>query len=295
MNRFARLKPDPIPAVSPVYEYLAEGRTREIYAEIKAQLEVPWVGVLMLAYAQYPMFFIELWRGLKPITESKTFVDGAIELREFTETAALELGGEDLRPALRSIGYAERELGEVRNIIEIFSLGNFPYVLISTIARMMIEDMPLNGSHGDFAKDRFRPSADLDAPFIMVEEHHASPYLQSVYARIKAANRLPFINSDYRALARWPSYFSAAWDALEPEIGTPKHEALCVAVHEKAVEIVDRLPNPANLNPETVRGAAETDSDLLEVRDVCRLFQNLLPGLTLNVAVFKAQLADTQG
>jgi len=54
---------------------------------------------------------------------------------------------------------------------------------------------------------------------------------------------------------------------------------------------LDRLPNPNPLDAASLRAAAETDAPLDEIRDVCRLFQYLLPGLTVNVAHFRRQLA----
>jgi hypothetical protein len=50
------------------------------------------------------------------------------------------------------------------------------------------------------------------------------------------------------------------------------------------------LPNPGGITAETLRRAAEKDAPFEEIRDVCRLFQWLLPGLVTNVAYLRAQL-----
>ena len=60
----------------------------------------------------------------------------------------------------------------------------------------------------------------------------------------------------------------------------------------RAVEAIRDLPNPGRLTPEGLRSAALRDAPLEEVRDVVRLFQWLLPGLIVNVAFFRAQLAS---
>jgi hypothetical protein len=43
-----------------------------------------------------------------------------------------------------------------------------------------------------------------------MEPHHAERQLQTLYDDLKSTIGLPFLNTDYRALARWPSYFDVA-------------------------------------------------------------------------------------
>jgi hypothetical protein len=47
---------------------------------------------------------------------------------------------------------------------------------------------------------------------------------------LKRVLNLPFVNTDYRALARWPSYWAMAWGDLRQAAGTPVHETICQAV-----------------------------------------------------------------
>ena len=45
-------------------------------------LQVPWMGVVTMGYTHYPTFFGELWRGLKPLCESRPFVEAFQGLRK---------------------------------------------------------------------------------------------------------------------------------------------------------------------------------------------------------------------
>ena len=285
-----RLRPYPAPTVGPVHEYVASGVTDEIYCDIKAALQVPWVGVLMLAYARYPTFFECLWRSLKPIVESRAFIDEAAGIRDIVERSAATFAPAPLSAPLADMGYAVRELDQIRAIIEAFSHGNFPYMMIAAIARLLIEDGALAGG-GPTAIAGGHHAPDGAVQFVMIEEHHGQAALRELYADIKATVGLPFVNSDYRGLARWPSYFEMAWRALKPHVGSPEYEALCQEIHARVFAALDRLPNPNPLDAASLRAAAETDAPLDEIRDVCRLFQYLLPGLTVNVAHFRRQLA----
>ena len=46
MPSLPRLKPDPVPAVHPVPEYVVNDDRAEWYAETKAVMQVPWMGVV---------------------------------------------------------------------------------------------------------------------------------------------------------------------------------------------------------------------------------------------------------
>ena len=136
-----------------------------------------------------------------------------------------------------------------------------------------------------------RHAPAFDVPFVLMEPHHADQPTRDVFEDVKRVLNLPFVNTDYRALARWPSYWTMAWGDLRRVAGTPAHDAICQAFHDRCVEQAEKiLPNPGDLSAATLRRAAEKDASFEEIRDVCRLFQWLLPGLVTNVAYLRAQL-----
>ena len=58
-------------------EYLVTGQHAKWYEDTKQVLQVPWMGVVTMAYAHYPTFFGELWRDLKPLCQSRTLPIGS--------------------------------------------------------------------------------------------------------------------------------------------------------------------------------------------------------------------------
>jgi hypothetical protein len=66
MTILERLKPDPIPAIHPMPEYLASGQRNRWYEDTKQVLQVPWMGVVTMAYTHYPAFFGGLFQWLLP-------------------------------------------------------------------------------------------------------------------------------------------------------------------------------------------------------------------------------------
>jgi len=49
-----RIKPAPIPPIRPVPEYLADGALQAVYDDTKAILQVPWMGVVTMAFVWTP-------------------------------------------------------------------------------------------------------------------------------------------------------------------------------------------------------------------------------------------------
>ena len=286
-NILRRLKPDPIPAIRAVPEYAATGRLAQVYDRTKQGFGVPWMGVVTMAFARYPTFYDCLWAGLEPVISIKAFRAACDTLRSTAEGEADRLGPQNVLRPLQDIGYDSREIDDIRACNEAFSAGNMPYLLIASLARHMLEGHEWHGQ-GDLVSNDEMPAHPRP---VLIEQHHADPETQSVYDDIRATLGLPFVNTDYRAFARWPSYFGMAWGDLKKTIQSSGYEEAVTRVHETALRLATGLPNETGLTAQHLQQAAGRDADLSEVRDVVRLFQWLLPGLVTNVAFLRGQLS----
>ena len=283
-----RLKPDPIPPIDPVPEYLVTGRRAELYAETKATLQVPWMGVITMALSSYETYYETLWRAVGPMMETGEAVAACARLRVEIEAEVAALLPPPMGDRLAALGYAPREVQGIREAVEVFSHGNFPYTLIVTLSRLALEaDRFPAPAPGTLFTGRHAP--DVDVPFVLMEDHHADAPLRAIYADIRDRLGLPFVNTDYRALGRWPSCFAEMWGALAPHVQTPEYEAMVARLHHRFVEEAMALPNPFGATVKDLRDAA-TSAPPGEILEVTRLFQWLLPGLCTNVAFFRAQL-----
>jgi hypothetical protein len=289
MTELLRLKPDPIPALHPVPELLAEGGLRARYEDMKAVLRVPWMGVVTMSFAHYRAFYDALWEGARPLCASREFAGACHHLRRVVEEKLSTLAPPPLRERLTEIGYAGRELQAIDEVIEIFSEGNFPYLLVATLARLLLEGGELHTSD-DIGIQAGSASPRAAGKLVLMEYHHADASTRLVFEDVKTALGLPFLNTDYRALARWPSYFALAWADLRPKLQLREYEAFVTEIHEATVAAVRSLPNHGNLRGEALRVAARSSAAEGEILSVVRLFQWLLPGLVANIAFFRAQL-----
>jgi len=274
--------------IHPVPEYLADAELARLYEATKRAFQVPWMGVVAMAHAHYRGFYGCLWAGLEPIATSQRFQDICRDLRQRTEARVDVLGLAPLSAELERRGYAPRELEEIRETIEVFSHGNYPYLLMATVSRHLLAGGDLTGAG---PLPRAASAAPVRRRPILMEAHHATAETRTLYSRIKRSLGLPFVNTDYRALARWPSYFALAWEGLEAVLRGDAHAAAAAELHEAALAAVRALPNPASLDAETLIAAADADGDRGEVTAMVELFQWLLPELCVNVACFRRQVA----
>ena len=286
-----RRPPDRIPALFPLPEYLVDGDRKDDYEDTKTVLQVPWMGVVTMAFSHYRRFYRTLWPGVRPAFQSAEFVDCASRVRALAERLAVTLRSDCLLEPLHTAGYAPRELDQIRKLISVFHFGNVPYATMATMARALLEGHELAPKDTSFSPFQGRHAPDVKVPFVLMEAHHAEGSTRAIYEDIKEQLRLPFVNTDYRALARWPTYFTSAWHALRPHVQTPEYERAIEEIHHLLVEQTAKLPNPTGLTSTALRQAATDDGALEDIRRTVELFQWLLPGLILNVACFRAQLA----
>lgn len=287
MPDLPRLKPDPIPRIHAVPEYAATGELGDLYERTKAGFGVPWMGVVAMAFAHYPRFYEALWTALEPIAGTEAFTRACADLRSCAEQEASALSAPSILHGLRNAGYDDREIAEIRDCNDVFSSGNMPYLLMASLARSLLEGR-------DWSNDS-RPGANLETGAgavkpILIEAHHADPTIAALYADIRETLGLPFVNTDYRAFARWPSYFIPAWQQLKGAVKSAAYESHVARVHDHAATLAINLPNVTGLTSSDLVAMANRDASVDEVRDVVRLFQWLLPVLAVNVAFLRKAL-----
>ena len=284
-----RFKPSPIPALNPVPEYKAQGRIKELYEETKQVLQVPWMGVVTMSLAHYQDFYETLLQATGPMLASTEAVSTYRSLRQEIEAEVQKFKPPKRSDTLLEMSYSPRELDDIRETIEVFSHGNFPYTMMATLSRMALEmdEFPTRSAAKPYEG---RHAPNVDVPFVILEEHHADDQTKAVYGSIRSTLGLPFVNTDYRGFARWPTYFRMAWGDLAPVVATKDYEDMVARLHGRFVEEASKLPNPTGAVAADIKAAATKSASIEEVLQVNQLFQWLLPGLIANVAFFREQL-----
>jgi hypothetical protein len=277
--------------VRPVPEHRADAALAQVYEDLKATLAVPWVGVITQAVAYYRPFFVEAWRRFQPSAATHYFERRCDDIR----LAAWQQMADsfEIRPQferLRALGYSERELAQIRATLDIFDYGNPKYLVLATaIKESLCHGRRLGGGSAFDVQDSMpRSPIYQTGPIpVMVEEHHVLGGLRAVYDDIKATLELPFVNSDYKAMGRWPSYLALAWGELKPCIATAPYRHARQAIHEQAIAAAQNLPHEYFMDQAAALQAGLSQEESQELMQVISLFQWLLSGLILNVTHFK--------
>jgi hypothetical protein len=176
-----RLKPDLPPVLRRVPEVVADPALRAICEETKAAFQVPWMGVVTMAFATCPTFWAELWRGLATLAASRAFVEACVAL------------------------------------IQVFSHGSMPYLLTESLARLRLEgEGPAGGEGGGAApfEGRHGPAAP-GARLVLMEPRHASAETRAL--RDRARTRLGLALGQHQPLRPRPPAKAARQDAPEGE------------------------------------------------------------------------------
>ena len=286
---FPRKKPIPVPQIIVTPEYLVKGSLKKSYTKTKLAFNVPWMGVVAMAFAKYPFFYNALWEYIHPLTKSVEFSILCKKLVIISKKKALELKPKPLIKNLKKIGYNNYEIKKIDEVNQIFTIGNMPYLIMATIARIFLGEGELLNTKS-FKKNN-RTSIKNDKDFLLlIEKHHANKSLKEIYKSIKSNLGLPFINTDYRAFARWPSYFEMSWKSFLPALLSKKYEEKVLEIHNFIIKEALLLPNPNKIKSIKIINAAKKDKKLNEIKKVVNLFQWLLPGLITNVAFMREQI-----
>ena len=142
------------------------------------------MGVVTMAFAHYPLFFKTLWNGIKDIVSSQEFIFACKELREFTEESVKDLEPELILNQLETKGYAQQEIEIILELNEIFSHGKMQYLIIASIARLLLEgnEISKKSSYNKF-KGWHGPSTEKK--LTLLEHHHVDKDTFNTFESIK--------------------------------------------------------------------------------------------------------------
>lgn len=286
---FPRKKPFPVPKIIVTPEYLAKGNLKKIYTNTKLAFNVPWMGVVAMAFAKYPYFYNALWKYMYPLSKSIEFDKLCKKLVLISNNKALELKPKSIIKKLKEIGYNDYDINKIYEVNQIFTTGNMPYLIMATIARIFLGHGKIVNTNS-FKNINRNSIKYKDSSLLLIEQHHADKSLKELYKLIKEKLGLSFLNTDYRAFARWPSYFTMSWKYFLPILISKAYEEKVLEIHEFIIKETLLLPNPDKINSIKIINAAKKDKKLSEIKRVVDLFQWLLPGLITNVAFMRQQI-----
>jgi hypothetical protein len=268
-----------------VREREADGRSREIFEELKQALGIPFTPVIYQALAAYPEFLDLHWRAFAPLAATEQFFQLGSRLRGESYTRMhnyFQIA--DLCEPLNEMSFSPGAKHQLGDVIELFNYVN-PLLLVIVSAQLLGFEQPI-GQGKDARSGRAEHPLFIDRP-VLIEEEPAPVPVKRIYQEMKRTFNLPVVNTDYRAFARWPDFLREYWNALRPIAQAPSYREQQRALCESSESMVKELEMPIDLGVEKLQQSGLADKDIESILRTTQIFQNILSGLVLNVAAAK--------
>lgn len=262
----------------------AQGRTAEIYEDIKSTLGVPLVNVMYQAWAAYPAFLDLHWRAVKPALESQQFYRLGDRLRADAYTRTHNYFSiPDLCHQVEDLRFSTGAREELAEAVELFHYSD---ALLMLIVCAQLQAFDTHSTRPwEAAAPALRPVFERRP--VLIEEEMAPGPVKKIYEDIKRTNGCPFINTEYRALARWPDFLSAYWQLLKPMMQAPMYAECRYAMRETAWSLAREVRFASDVSVSQLSDAGMEDEDVAALVRITEMFVKNFSGLLLNIAAAK--------
>jgi hypothetical protein len=269
-----------------VDETQADRQTIEIYELVTRKVRIGRVPLLFKALAAEKAL-VPCWTALRPAIRVRAFEEAADDLRARAARAAVDLGCPLIETQLEWAGYDVDEIDQIRGQVDIFHYVDAKLLMAVTVLAEALSGgvggLP-RGPRGEQRVPRGVPQ-DMD-PIELVPED-ANGALGKVFRSIRVHLGLGLVPDDFRALGRWPKYLELAWADARKRDEERAARAAVKEIARSAEEAAAQLPVRVEIAQATLRDAG---ADPVRVRSLVQRFQRALPGLVLDLALFKVQL-----
>ncbi len=275
------------PRVQPVKKEQASEEIRALLEETQDTMGTPWPAALWRVYAMYPRVMQLFWGRLKPAVATEPFLRDSLEI---TKLAYAEAARWYLPSHL--IDEPEAERPRIQWELDAFEFGN-PQLLIQQVALNRAIRGQTAGKDGT-PEPRQQPSRFRQPEIRMISEQGASPEIAAIYQDIKQTLGVPVVNSDYQAMAKWPTFFGPAWEDLKLWRTRSEYQSLLYQINQRAIMAAGRLCPPVALELREVRDALDNPAEMENLRLIMEMFGQLLPGLIANDAILRVAVSTRQ-
>lgn len=262
----------------PVDERQASGEIERVYHEIRQTLRVSGVNLNFRSWAKFDKLLPVVWDTLRPALESVAFERSADNLRRQAAEAANSLGPLN---AIQTCPLGPSQQYQIRAALDLYHYINPKLLILTSATKLLIEGATLgNAGSGHKLLERGVPPRMF--PMEMVEEDPEEERLKELFRDIQETLSLASVNSDYRTLALWPDYLEASWRKLKVVVQQAEYIRQADQLRTSSRELARALPGPITLSHQALE---ETGDSIEEFKRETEQFEQLLPGLILNIAL----------
>jgi len=270
-----------------------EERAREAFRDIKNALRVPIVNLIFQAWAAVPRFLDLTWRRMRPNVLTAEFGALAARIERDVRAGTADWPVADHAAQLRARAVSDAEIARMREVIELFAQVNPKLAILACAVEGALAGHPVggSGSKGPHREEvRERPKEFRGVRFSLVEERDAPPRVRAIYEDMRATLHLPFIETEYKAMASYPDWLEVWWKDCKPKVADPRYERLTHAIASAATEASKSLPHGLFMSVDLLERSDIDEGKRKELKRVTGTFVRLLPGLMINVELARRGL-----
>lgn len=259
--------------------------------EIQDTLGIPWLPMNWRAYALYPEVLQLFWQRLKPVTQTEAFLEHAVAIMAYV----YENANDWYQPSFQ-IHIEEADQHHIQRELNAFSFGN-PQLLIQQVVLSRVLAGETVGQEGN-PDSRRGPNLYRHHKIQLIDEQAVGAFseeMQRVYRDIKQTLGVPLISSEYQALARWPTFFLAAWEDIKRWRDRPEYGMLRQDIEHLAADAVNRLQPTIWIGKREVRDCLDNPEDFTHIQQTVQMFEDMLPELIMHDALFHLSLESLTG
>ncbi|MFB3918390.1 MAG: halocarboxylic acid dehydrogenase DehI family protein [Terriglobales bacterium] len=270
-----------------VSESQAPEPIQQIYREIKETLGLPYVSVVFQTYASYPGFLPLHWRAVRPVVATQEFFDLSERQRADAYTRVFNYFDiPDLCALVTELRLSSDARRELSTVVDMFHYAN-PMLMLLVAAQLQ----SFEGSVGGVGQATTHPAKHPVYELAQVPVwDETAPRTRRIFEELRRNSGLPFLDLDYRALARWPEFLAAYWDVLRTVVQSPVYEGCHHAVRETAFALAREFPQSMDLSLVHLSEAGIRDEDAASVVRLTELFVNSVSALLINISLAKIAL-----
>jgi hypothetical protein len=217
----------------------------------------------------------------------RAFEEAADELRAKAARTAVDLGCPLIETQLEWAGYDLDQIDEIRGQVNVFHYQNAKVLLFAVTLWEALHEFAGGGRETPRATQRVPRGVPHEADIVELLPEDSNGSLGKVFKSIRA--HLPFgmVPDDFRALGRWPKYLQLAWDDARKRDSDPRAKAALADLLATAEGMVPTIPAKVRVLDDQLEAAG---ADPSRVRSLVDRFRRTMPGLVLDLALFKVQL-----
>jgi hypothetical protein len=212
----------------------------QIYGEIKAAFDLPYVPSLFKVLAGCPNYLRAAWKDLGPVAKSREFTTSANAMEEFIRSRAISgawrLGEQERLLAGQKVSTADMPV--LAGVVGVFARG-LPRM---TLFVRLLQRGFSGGQRGRITNGRQSPALSRLITVHVPGEKEAGLRTWLIYNDIKRTTGSPVVMDQFRVLTPFPGYLAAVWQDSKRVMAQPEFLRVRDEIARRSIGLTSGLP-----------------------------------------------------